>query len=158
MDAKRLRELFDYSDGDLIWKVSRRRVKPGRVAGCLDRNGYLQVRIDGKAYLAHRLVYLMHNGLLPKYIDHIDGDRSNNRIENLRPCELKQNALNAKVCRSSKSGIKNVVWHSRDMKWQVAVSVHGKQKNFGYYDDVELAELVAIEARNKYHGNFARHA
>lgn len=157
MQPEYLFELFEYKDGSLYWKVNRIKVRPGTKAGCIDNNGYLQIRIDGKAYTAHRLIYLMHHGALPKRVDHIDCDKLNNRIENLRACEVNQNAWNAKTSSKSKSGIKNVVWHTRDRKWQVAVSVNGKQRNFGYYDDIDLAELVATEARNKYHGEFARH-
>lgn len=153
----KLHELFEYKDGNLYRKINRKAYKAGSKAGSIDRYGYTSIRIEGKNYLAHRLIYLMHHGNMPKFIDHIDGDKTNNKIENLRPCELVQNSWNAKISVKNTSGVKNVMWHKRDCKWQVTVSIGGRQKHFGYYDDLDLAELVAIEARNKYHKQFARH-
>ena len=94
---------------------------------------------------------------MPKLIDHIDNDPSNNKIENLREATRHQNGTNAKTWSNNISGAKNVSWHKQCKKWRVRVSINKKMETIGLFDDFDLAELVAVEARNKFHGNFARH-
>lgn len=157
---ERLKELFDYQDGQLIWKVKKARANKGDIAGCeSNRNGifYRQIKIDGKLHLAHRLVFLYHHNCLPVQIDHIDGNGLNNKIENLRAADASSNALNSKLKLSNTSTSKNVYWNAQRSKWMVQAIVDGKQKYFGVYDDLELADLVATEVRSKFHGQFARH-
>ena len=108
----------------------------------------------GKQWLTHRLVYIMHKGRAPKYIDHIDGDKQNNRIENLRSCTIQNNAHNQKLHSKNTTGVKGVTQLGK--KFRVKLWVNYKQYHLGIFDDLELAELVSIEARNKYHGHFAR--
>jgi hypothetical protein len=153
-----VRELFDYCDGVLYWKTSRGKSKAGKVAGKINSKGYHAVGVNKKLYLAHRLIYLYHHGILPKYIDHVDGNKLNNTIENLRECTLAQNSANSKAQKNNTSGAKGVFWIKRIKSWQVSLSVNGKRKHIGNFKDFELAELVAIEAREKYHKDFARHA
>lgn len=99
----------------------------------------------------------MHHGYLPDVIDHIDGDILNNKIENLRPATHTQNMRNTKLSSRNNSGVKGVNWDKKSNKWRVHISVDGKTKTFGRFKDMELAELIAIEARDKYYGEFARH-
>jgi hypothetical protein len=135
------------------------KVKSGQVAGGLD-NGYIKIGINGKRYFAHRLAWLYVYGefsnLPQMVIDHIDGNTINNKIENLRKVTHQQNILNQKLRTTNTSGIKNICWHKREGKWYVRVMNKGVMKNIGYFEDLELAELAAIEARRKYHGQFAR--
>lgn len=146
-----IQSLFEDKDGGLYWR------KTGKKAGTLHRTKYIQVGIDGKSYNAHRLMFMLHYGWVPEVIDHIDGNRSNNKIENLRPATWTQNLQNMKLRPNNKSGCKNVSWSSAKQKWAVQLSINGRQRNLGRFDDLELADLVATEARNKYHGAFARH-
>ncbi len=148
----RVRELFDYKDdGTFIRKET------GKLSVCnFGTRKYLRVAIDGKATPLHRLIYLYHYGVLPNVIDHIDNDRSNNRIENLRAVTQQQNCLNRVKHANGKTPFKNV--YLSNGKWSVQVNVDGKRKYFGVFDDVEFADLVATEARNKFHGEYARHA
>jgi hypothetical protein len=118
---------------------------------------YIRVRVCGVVQRLHRMVFLYHKGYLPKVIDHINNDRTNNRIENLREVTQQQNCLNRVAHKNNRSGYKNVFWHSAMNKWSVQISINSKRRVFGYYDDVELAGLVAEEARAKFHGEFARH-
>lgn len=157
MEASKLHSLFDYSDGLLLWKKTGKGIRGDKIAGNVRPDGYRSIRIEQKAYLAHRLIFLFHHGYMPKYIDHKDGDPTNNRIENLRESTHSQNMMNSKVNSVSRSKIKNVRWNNSCSKWQVLIQVMGKQRHIGVYKDLELAELVAIEARNKYHGEFAKH-
>lgn len=149
---------FDYKDGHLYRKKDMRKGrKKGQKVGCINQIGYVQVHVNGKIYLGHRIIFLMHHGYLPKYIDHIDGNKSNNLIENLREATNQQNAFNSKIPKSNTSGIKNVCWSKAANKWMVRIKLNYKGVYFGVFDDLELAELVAIEARDKYFGKFARH-
>ena len=152
----KLHELFDYKDGNLIWKIAAsRRVKAGDIAGSINEYGYIVIGVKGRVYRAHRLIYFYHNGHFPLLIDHIDGNKTNNKIENLRSVTTYQNAMTKKISTRNSSGIKGVMWHKRDKKWVVQLKVNSKCHSFGYYEDKELAELVAIEATNKLHKEFS---
>lgn len=112
MDQNYVKDLFDYYDGKLFWKVRKSdKTKIGSEAGSKQSNGYVKIRIDGKSYRLHRLVYLYHHGILPEYIDHIDGNPSNNLIENLRPATLRENGLNRTKQLNNTSGYKGVYLH-----------------------------------------------
>lgn len=154
-------EFFDYKDGVLYWKKktssTANQIKIGEVAGSVSKNRYESVWLNKKSYLVHRLIFLFHHGFLPKAIDHIDGNSKNNKIENLREATLSQNCQNQKIRNTNTSGTKGVWFHKQSNKWQVALCINKKRKHLGSYKDLELAELVATEARNKYHGEFARH-
>ena len=154
---EKVKTLFDYHpDGYLVWAVNRRRGRIGNKVGTVHPNGYLRTTINKKLQSIHRIVYLWHYGELPKFIDHIDGNKLNNRIENLRPANDVENQQNAKLSVKNTSGFKNVTLCPQTKKWAVKIKVYGKQKTIGRYDDIELADLVAQQARAKYHGEFAR--
>lgn len=146
-----LLDAFEYRDGHLY------RRKNGKRVGTRHHTGYLQFSFKDKLYNAHRMIFLMHHGWLPEVIDHVDNDRSNDRIENLRPATWAQNLQNMRLRASNVSGRKNVCWDKRRRKWVVQLNVNKRYKFLGRFDDLELAELVATEAREKYHGAFARH-
>lgn len=154
-----LLELFEYCDGVLYWKINKphSRYKIGDVVGRTIIGGYRQTCVNSMRIFNHQVVFKMFHGYAPKVIDHIDGNPANNCIENLRPATPTQNQYNTKLNARNKSGVKNVCWHKSYKKWHVQVSVKGKQTNFGLYDDLELAELVAQKARTKYHGSFVNH-
>lgn len=158
---ERLKELFDYQDGQLIWKVKKAQcVKIGSIAGSISTsNGlkYVCVEIDSISYKLHRLIFMYHHGYLPKCVDHKDGNTLNNNVENLREATLSQNSQNSKFRINNTSGHKNVFFEKRNKKWRVLIRINGVNKSFGYYDDLELASLVAAEARDKFCGQFARH-
>ena len=154
--TQEIKSLFDYHDGTLYWKQDRggNRCK-GKAAGT--KNGrYLQIQLYAKAYKVHRLIFALFNGFWPNEIDHINGDAFDNRIENLRAATRSQNCQNTKTQHNNTSGVRGVCWHKRLKKWQVRIGNSAKRIHLGYFDNFELAELVAIEARVKYHGNFAR--
>jgi hypothetical protein len=150
---ERLKELFTYSPNG---KFTRN--KNGKEVKCSVTKGqrYLRLGIDGKPYTMHRMIFLYHHGYLPKTTDHIDGNRMNNKIENLREVTQQQNCLNSKHRTTSKSPYKNVYWNNAAKKWSVVMSINGIRKYFGSFEDIDLADLVAQEARSKFHGAFAR--
>lgn len=153
-----LKELFDYKDGQLVHRSSGKSavIKAGK-------KRYARVTVNGKAESLHRMIYLWHHGYLPEVVDHIDNNRENNHIENLREVTQQQNCLNRKHHANSKSPYKNVYLQppTKNPEWKrnwvVSIMVKGKRKYIGSFEDLELADLVATEARNLYHGQFARH-
>jgi len=153
-----VKELFDYKDGELYWKVSPHgKIKVNTITGTYHPNGYKLTKINGKIYRNHRIIFLMFNGYLPKCIDHIDGNKLNNKIENLREANFSENGLNSKKPKNNTSGTKNITYNKVTNRWRVRIIVNGSMKTIGSYKDIELAELVAFEARNKFHKEFARH-
>jgi hypothetical protein len=153
-----LREHFDYKNGRLYWKEMpyKRNDLIGMEAGTLDGDRR-QITIFKKHYKTHRLVFLMFHGYLPDEVDHIDGNPLNNNIENLRPATRSEQLCNTGLRKTSKSGAKGVSWDSGRNKWTVVVTKNKQTMYRNRFDDLELAQLVAIEARDKYHGSFTRH-
>lgn len=147
-----------YENGSLFWTRTGSGRNVAKPIGAVNANGYLQVciRVNGERrnFSVHRLIYLLHNKHLPEQIDHIDGDRTNNSIENLRPASLSENMWNQKALSKTKSGIKGV--SLEDGRWRVRVQANGKVFR-ATLEDKDLAELVATEARELMHGKYARH-
>jgi len=153
-------DYLEYKDGGLYWKVDRGSQKcKGKKAGTLVTSGYLRVRIRelGKSFLVHRVIFFMHHGYFPEFVDHINCDKLDNRIENLRAATKSQNLMNKEFGKNNKTGFKNVYKSKRRKHWCVAISFNKIRKYIGTFDNLELAELVAIEAREKFHGAFANH-
>lgn len=151
----RLLETLKYCDGVFIRLITRGNAKKGSVAGTIDSKGHRQVCIDGKKYLAHRLVWFYHNGEWPDGdIDHINGIRDDNRIENLRKCSRQQNMFNRKSTTNSTSRYKGVSWKSKNNKWVAQACVSGKVKHLGLFN----TELEAKSAYDNYvkdiHGDY----
>jgi len=155
----KLHTLFSYIDGVLIRKVCRSdHKKIGNFVGSLDKHGYLQVTIDKKSYRVHRLIYLMHFGQLPEFLDHIDNNKLNNKIDNLRPATKIQNAHNQTLSKNNTSGIKGVYWEKERNKWRAQIRIKdSKVKFFGRFEDIELAKIAVMNARKEHHGEFANH-
>jgi len=147
MTHSEAKELFTYSNGNLFW------TKTGKVAGSLKRNGYKLVKHKGVFRGAHRIIFFLHHGFFPEMVDHIDGNVSNNSIENLRAATRNQNGMNSKQYASNTSGYRNV--YKNKHSFTVRLKVDGKLQNFGNYKDIEFADLVAEEARAKFYGQFA---
>jgi hypothetical protein len=120
---------------------------------------YIHVPYKGKAYPAHRVIWEMFNGPIPEglFIDHIDRDKLNNKLDNLRLVDKTQNAMNCALRKNSVTPIKNVYRCNHGKRWRVYVKAYGVRYNGGSYKDLELAELVAHELREKIHGEFACH-
>lgn len=152
---RNLRDLTEYADGCLVWKESYRRRVKGSQIGTLHSQGYREASLNSRRYLVHTLVFAYHHGYLPKMVDHIDGNKLNNRIENLRECTHRENGYNSKRRTDNTSGHKNVSWSKTAKKWGVRMKINKVYTNLGFYDDFDLACLVADEARSKYHKEFA---
>jgi len=157
---EQVRKLFDYNPetGILTNKTHRNsRAKKGETSGCTLSTGYLQVTIDRKRYLAHRLCFLHYHGYLPKILDHVDNIKHHNMIDNLRAATTQENAFNKKISSNNTSGVKGVFWDGTYNKWRASISINGKKRYFGSYYDIEDARKAVEDAREKHHGEFARH-
>jgi hypothetical protein len=144
-----LKEMFSYNKGCLERKCGKRKT------GTLNSLGYIKIMINKKEHKAHRLIFLYHHGYLPDEIDHIDGDRANNLISNLRECTREQNTRNSKIPSTNKSGVKGVYWHTQHKKWYAQLTVSGKQMFLGLFDDLNNAKKTIDEYRLKYHKEFS---
>ena len=149
--------LFNYKDGNLYWKISKsNHVKVNQLAGTTTKDERSRVCIDYKIYLLHRIIFAMHHGFMPKFIDHIDGNPKNNKIENLREATFNQNVQNSKLKINNKSGIKGISWNKNRKKWDATIQKDNKKYFLGRFDDIEIAKSVINEKRKILHGNFAR--
>lgn len=152
---------YEPETGLFFWKLSRRRNvrKAGDVAGLPRKKGYSQIWIDNKPHACHRLAFLYMKGRWPLVVDHIDGDKTNNRWENLRECSG-STLNNANMRRPSRntSGIKGVSWSSANGKWYASIMRNGRSYNLGYHDRIEDAAAAYQEAAGRLFGEFARAA
>lgn len=153
-----LLERFDYIDNQLVWKTCYR--KPyliGKKAGWFNSSsGYFDVQLMKKNYGVHRIIFMYHYGYFPIEVDHINGNKLDNRIENLRASDSTTNKYNVGIKKDNTSGIKGVHFSKRDKKWVVSFKVNGKIKWFGQYFDINVAKFVADAMRYKYHREFAK--
>lgn len=136
--------MFDYNEdtGVLSWKCSPRngKGKVGNEAGCINGSGYRQVYIRGKLYLVHRLAWFFKYGAFPKtIIDHINRNKLDNRISNLRCASKQLNASNTLNYSHNKSGVKGVYWCTRSKRWRSAIKVNQKQIHLGFFKDFDEA-------------------
>lgn len=157
ISLEQLYSLLHYNrlSGEFIWLCGGRGWSKFQSAGAKRPDGYEQIRVGGKTYLSHRLAYLYVYGFIPKEVDHINRNRSDNRISNLRDCTPCQNRMNHTKYKNNKSGTSGVTWSKIRDKWQVRVNINKKTCHFGFYSELELAELISTEARSKYHKEFS---
>jgi hypothetical protein len=149
----KLHEMFEYrDDGNLIHRYTIRGGKQkGEIAGSPHNAGYRQICISRKKYLIHRLIWCYHYGQLPTQIDHINRERSDNRIENLRECSYSENHGNRGTGRKNTSGYKGVTLDKRDGSWFVYVA----HQYIGRSQSIEEAAAMYDEAAKDYFGKFA---
>ncbi|MFZ2190131.1 MAG: HNH endonuclease [Candidatus Magasanikiibacteriota bacterium] len=130
----------------------------GSVAGNITSAGYRNIKVFGRQYKAHRLAFLYMEGKFPlEDVDHRDGNPDKNMWANLRACSTAQNVCNTRIRKDNTSGVKGVYFRKDLEKWGAKVCVNAKQIHLGFYDKLELANLVATEARELHHGAYARH-
>ena len=155
----RLKELLHYDPetGVFTWRVPRGKVKAGDTTGCPDTHGYLVVGVDRKLHRAHRLAFLYMTGGWPDAsadVDHINGDRSDNRWVNLRLASRTQNNFNSGLRRNNSSGKRGVHWNPTLQKWRATGRLVGKNVHLGCFDSLEEAATTAEAWRQEHHGDF----
>jgi AP2 domain. len=139
-----LKELFEYrpETGEFICLTQRaKRSRVGSVAGSLDRStGYHRIRIGAHTYSTHRLAWLYVTGEWPQHeLDHINGERADNRWQNLREATHQQNAFNRKLRSDNSSGHRRVRWNKQCGKWQAFCTRAGKHTHLGLFATLEEA-------------------
>lgn len=160
LSAERLRELVDYNaeTGEMRWRIDRGgSARAGCTVGSVSLSGYLKTAVDDRRYQVHRLVWLYVFGEWPKrFLDHINGNRADNRLCNLRSVDGYQNACNRGVQRDNTSGFKGVSWHKKSKKWRATISVRGKYIHLGVFPTKEAAANAYAKASEQHHGDFGR--
>jgi len=153
-----IKDRFDYRDGELFYKYDvGKRMKAGDKAGHYTTNKYSYITIDQKRYLIHRLIYLWHHKYLPDTLDHINNERQDNRIENLRPATVSQNAQNRCISVRNTTGVKGVYFHKRSGKYVARIRSQKKNVFYRYCETIEEAEKCLQVARENIHGKYANH-
>ena len=124
-----------------MWRKQRRGVKTDVPLGTDNGFGYLRITVLGKSYYAHRLAWFYAKGTWPDQIDHINGIKSDNRLDNLRDVNVQQNAQNKlNAQKNSDSQILGVSWHKKAKKWQAHICIYKERKYLGLFDNVKDAE------------------
>jgi hypothetical protein len=154
-----LHRLFEVRDGLLIRRTAQGGVKPGTVAGTpILRGGHISVSIGDTRYLAHRLIWALCKGEdpAPYQIDHINGNRTDNRIENLRKVTHQQNGMNrCKAQRNSRSGVVGVYPHKATGKWEASITYNGKSMFLGLHETKEAALAIRVAKEQELFGKHA---
>ena len=148
---RKLEDVFSYESdtGNITRNTGRKNV------GTITKKGYLRIRCNGKSYMAHRLAWFLFYGRWPNnFIDHINGDKLDNRIANLRDVETSVNNRNKGLYKKNSSGHAGVFWNKNNENWNSQISISGKNKFLGAFDSLadaikarKLAEEVYIDEK-----------
>jgi len=155
---ERLLEVIQYNpeDGTFFRKTRVGGMKPGEHAGCIRNHGYRAIDVDGKRYLAHRLAWFyVHKKWPDHFIDHINMDRLDNRIANLREATKAENSRNVKKQSNNTSGYKGVTWSSGNKMWMAQIVSNGKRV-VKYFHCPKQAHHCYKQLAAQMHGEFAR--
>ena len=152
MDYNTVREYFDYDErGFLKWRkipgTKNGNVNIGQKAGSVNADGYIIIVLGRKYYKAHRLVYLWHHGYMPEnWIDHINRNRVDNRIDNLREVSPTCSVINRGIQSNNKTGIVGISWRKDRRQYYVSITRNKKRCALGSYNDFDEAVLARLAA------------
>lgn len=155
MTKKELRLLtealkYEPKTGLFYWRLRlSKRIQVGAVAGCLNRQGYVVIRAYSKLYLAHRLAYLFVYGKTPNVVDHVNRNKQDNRIANIRNCTMAENNDNRDRLKTNSSGKEGVSYCKTYSKYVAYIEYKGKRKNLGYRVDFNAAVSLRKAAEVK---------
>jgi hypothetical protein len=155
LTQKRLKELLHYDSETGIFRmlVDSKKYKNGDIAGYVDKDGYVQIRVDRKRIQAHRLAFLYMTGKYPSvFVDHKNGIRNDNSWENIREADTIENTRNAKKRKDNTSGYKGV--NSYRNKWEARCRTENGRKHLGYFKTAEDAYLAYMEFSKNHFGEF----
>lgn len=162
LTQERLKQLFHYDPETGVFTRKLTVSSRALSGGCSfykNEHGYRQIRADYRLYRAHHLAWLYMTGAWPDaQIDHIDGNRENNRFANLRPATNAQNGKNRGAQSNNKLGLKGVSFHKKSRKYRVSIVSDGSYHYLGLFDCPAAAHFSYIIAADKLHGEFARAA
>lgn len=158
---------YDPESGEFTWNNPHKQgpAKRGSRAGTVKWCGpvgrkvpYLYIHFGRKWYRAHRLAWLYMTGSMPEdQIDHISTETLDNRFCNLRQATQAQNNYNQNLSRKNTSGVKGVYWDKSRSLWMARTRINGKETNLGRFANIQDAERVVREAREKWHKEFHNH-
>lgn len=157
MNLDRLKELFepDFENGLLYRKVRQSNNPAGTLAGSRNKQGYMRVGIDGRQEYTHRILWAMYHNEMPNdTLDHIDTDRSNNRIENLRIATQSQQCHNMNIPKHNTSGVKGVSFCKLTGKYRAELKFKRVRVFDKKFNTIEEAKEALILARKEFHGDF----
>ena len=148
-------EIFSYNpeNGEITW------LKHNKIAGYVNKRGYRLIKYNGVRYKAHRIAWILFHGeTAGGEMDHINGVKDDNRINNLRVVSTQENQRNTKLNNNNTSGHMGVHFHSRDKKWVARIKIDGKYIHLGYYSSIDEAVDARKKAEIKYgfHKNHGR--
>ena len=149
---------LEYRKGHLWWvnPPAKSRAKVGDRFGGKNPYGYIVGNVCCKRLQEHRLVWFYHHGVWPKIIiDHINGIKDDNRIENLREVNFSQNSQNKKSHKNSSSGYKGVSWCKQTQKWKSCIKVNNTRKTLGRYKTEKEAAIAYDIVANNNFGQYA---
>ena len=158
IEPKIIKTLFDYHDNDLYWKIQpNNNVNIEKPAGSISKkHGYRTIMVNKQNYASHRLVWVWHHGEWPEStIDHIDENKLNNSLYNLRLATHRQNNCNRSKLKTNVSGYKGVSWSSYHKKYQAKIAHKSKQYHLGFFDCPKVAHKVYKAKALQFHGKFA---
>lgn len=166
-----LNEIFEYNPESGVFKRKERPIHhfnslwsmnawngrhSGKVVDSRSVQGYIESKVDCSVLKMHRVAWIMHYGEVPDFIDHINGLRDDNRIENLRNVSKSQNCKNRSKSSNNTSGVGGVSYHIRDDKWQASITVDAERIHLGYFENKHSASNARKNAEFKYYGEFRR--
>lgn len=152
---------YNPQTGLLKWKVGQKGRRIGQPAGGLDSKGYIRIRLNGiggHKFLAHRVIWLLVTGQWPVgFLDHKNGDRSDNRLSNLREATRAQNSQNSKINRTNTTGVKGVYFdrgRNRPSPWRAFITIQGEKTFIGYFPSLEEAKSAREKMEEKHFKDF----
>lgn len=147
---------YDPENGILYWTGAQASYLAGQPAGSVNKLGYVMIKTGGRSLAAHRLAWLFHYGLWPEVdIDHVDRNRSNNRICNLRLTSMLQNQMNSAPRRHNTHGWKGITFQPRHKAWLAQITIAGKNHNLGRYKDPRDAAAAYDRRASAEFGDYA---
>ncbi len=156
---EKLKSIFNYNplNGSFTYIIRVSGKMPGTTINYYPKDRYKVIIIEKQKYYAHRLAWFYMTGEWPKkWIDHKNGNKSDNRWANLRLASKTENGCNRKISKNS-SGIKGVSFCKRTGKWQAQIKFKKKSHHLGRFSKIEDAEKVVREMRIKLHKEFTNH-
>lgn len=159
LSQETLRQLvtYDAATGEMRWAVTRKGAQIGALVGAPTAYGYRRATICGARQHVHRLVWLYAYGDWPdRDIDHINGDKSDNRLSNLRLATRPQNIANSGPRPKNKTGFRGVSLCAHTGKWRASITLEGRSRNLGRFGTPEDAARAYDAAALAHHNEFAR--
>lgn len=146
---KVFRSRFRYEDGKLFC------IKTNRPRGYLSTSGYVRVNVNlgykvNKAYYAHQVIFALHHNRLPKLVDHINQNKLDNRVENLREADKSINSINRPLQKNNLTGVRGVAFNKLTSKYEAYITVKSKRLHLGLFITKEQATEARLNAEKLY--------